>query len=239
MGLPDPVQEYVIGQGAKLRVEFFDEEGNAADPDVDITFILIDHGNAEVVNVTEAIGGLSTIEREGSVGDGIFFYRHTVTSGDSTRDETWEYKFKCTSTAGAVAATGSITAVDPSLYTDGQAFTIDDGFNTPQRFEFDDNSIVKVGSIAIDLNAPADADALALAIEAAINGAPSLDVTALATGAVVALTHDTPGSRGNNAMTIEQSPPGTFVGMGGGRPPAPTTAARRRFRVLASDFPNP
>ena len=239
MGLPDPVQEFIIGEVRRLRAEFFDEDDNPADPDTDITFILIDDANAEITNITEVIGALSTIQREGSIGSGVFFVRHLVVSGDSTKDETWEYKFKCTSAAGAVAATGSITAVDPSNYTDGQAFTLDDAFNTPVRFEFDDNAIVKAGSIIIDLTAPADADALALAIEAAINGAPSLGITALATGAVVALTNDTAGSRGNTAVTLEGSPPGVFTAMGGGRPQGPATAKRRRFRVLASDFPNP
>lgn len=239
MGLPDPVQEFIIGQVARLRVAFKDEEGNAADPDTDITIIVIDDDNLEIVNVTEAIGALSSIEREGSVGEGVFFYRHTVVSGDSSDDETWEYKFKCTSAAGAVAAFGSITAVDPSLYTDGQAFTLDDGFNTPTRFEFDDDAIVQAGSVIIDLTAPADDVALALAIEVAINGVATLDVTALAAAAITGLTNDTAGSRGNTPVILEGSPPGTFTSMGGGRPPAPTTAARRRFRVLASDFPNP
>ncbi len=134
MGLPDPPVEYIIGQVARLRGAFKDEERNAADPSTDVTIRIIDHDNAIVVDITEAIGSLSLIQREGSVGEGVFFYRHTVVSGDSTRDEYWQYKFLSTSSGGAIAAFGSITAVDPSNYTDGQAFTLDDGVNTPTRF---------------------------------------------------------------------------------------------------------
>ena len=233
-----PVQDLVIGQGVKLRVAFRDEEGNPADPDVSVTFILIDHDNEEVVNVTEAIGSLSTIQREGSVGGGVFFYRHVATSGDSTRDETWEYKWKCSSSGGAVAAFGQFIIQGPPSYTDGQAFTLDDGVNTPVRFEFDNNAIVQAGSVVIDLTAAVDADALAGLVRTAINGA-SLDITASGSGSIVDLVNDTPGSHGNTPVTLEGSPPGSFTSMGGGRPPAPITAARRSFRVLASDFPTP
>ncbi len=237
MGLPDPPTEYIIGQVARLRAAFKDEEGDVADPSTDVRIIILDHADVTVVDITEAIGALSLIQREGSVGEGLFFYRHTIVSGDSTRDEYWQYKFLSTSAGGAVAAFGLITAVDPASYTDGQAFTLDDGVNTPVRFEFDDNAIVKAGSVIIDLTAAADADALAVLIRAAVNGAASLDITGTGADPVVDLTNDTAGSQGNTPVVLEGSPPGTFTAMGGGRPIAPTTAGRRRFTVLASDFP--
>jgi hypothetical protein len=231
-----PPTEYYIGSVALLRVTFKDEDGNIADPTTNVTIIIIDQNDTEVVNITEAIGALSLIENPST---GVYQYRHTVVSGDPTRQEEWQYRFKCTSAAGEVVATGTIMAVDPSLYVDGQRFTLDDGINEPITFEFDDNAVVQAGNVIIDLTAAADADALAALIRATINGAGFNIRAALGSGPTIDLLNDVPGSHGNVLMTLTDSPPGTFLGMNGGRPPAPTSAGERRFHVRATDFPNP
>ncbi len=117
---------------------------------------------------------------------------------------------------GKLAATGSIVAVAPGGYTDGQTFTLSDGVNS-ETFEFDTvPDGVTAGNIPVDISAAAtDAD-VATAIDAAITTATALNITPSLSVATVSLTNDFAGELGNQAITTAGSPPGTYTGMANG-----------------------
>jgi hypothetical protein len=117
------------------------------------------------------------------------------------------------------ASKGSITAVAGSLLIDGETFTLDDGVNDPVVFEFDDDSNVASGNIAVEFTGGDSAATVASAIQAAINGVVGdLLITAGApTGALVPLTNDSTGEGGNEAVTDTVANAGFIVrGMTGG-----------------------
>lgn len=228
------IKEFIVGQVAKLIVKFYDEANELSDPDGTITLKIIDNDNVEQVSIVEAVGALVLLEK---VSKGVYCYRHTVTIGSPDCDETWEYKWKCTSSGAGTAATGTIDVLAPGAYTDCQAFTLDDGSNDPVRFELDNDGNFQSGSVVIDLTAYASDVLLADAIRTAIN-ASGIAITAGGISPQITLTADNPGPAGNLPILVEKAFP-QVVGMFGGTERPPTTAGRRRFKVLASEFPNP
>jgi hypothetical protein len=118
---------------------------------------------------------------------------------------------------GALAATGSITAVAGSALVDGETFTISDGVNTPVVFEFDSGGGVSGANVAVAFTGGDSATTVATAIAAAINGALNLYITASPSGAVVSLTNDYVGTTGNVAISETVADGGfTVSGMSAG-----------------------
>jgi hypothetical protein len=119
----------------------------------------------------------------------------------------------------SVKATGSITAVAGSLLVDGQTFTLNDGVNAATIFEFDSNSSVTGGHIAVPFTNGDSAATVAASIRTAINNVTSaLQITASApVGSVVGLTNDNYGTQGNQTITETVVDSGFIVtGMSGG-----------------------
>lgn len=120
----------------------------------------------------------------------------------------------------AASATGLITTVNQSFYTDGQTFDLDDGVNPATTFEFDTvPDGVGGGNIVVDISALITAVQVRDAIIAAINGVGAgLLVTASPGNDTdeAVLTNGATGSVGNVAITTSGSPPGTYTGMTGG-----------------------
>jgi hypothetical protein len=103
---------------------------------------------------------------------------------------------------------------------DTETVVLNDGTNPAVTFEFDTNaSVVETATLrAVDISSAADDDDVRDALITAINGAPTLDITASSGGAgIVSLANDTPGTAGNVAIT-ETVAGATFVvsGMSGG-----------------------
>lgn len=112
------------------------------------------------------------------------------------------------------AATGSIVAVAEAAIADGDTFTLADGVNPAVTFEFDKDSNVTSGNVAIVLAGGETATQVRNLITAAINGA-TLDITASNSGAATTtLLNDALGVLGNQPIT--QTGPLTISGMAGG-----------------------
>ena len=117
-----------------------------------------------------------------------------------------------TTSAPAVAfATGTITAVSGANLVDGETFTIQlTNRGLSVTFEFDSNSSVTAGRVAVTF-AGGDTNAqVATAIANAITGATALAMTAGAVGATVTVTANNPGSTWNAGVT-ETVANGTFA----------------------------
>jgi hypothetical protein len=113
----------------------------------------------------------------------------------------------------AAYASGTLTALAKASITDGQTFTLDDGFAT-ETYEFDvPPDGVTGGNVVVDISADTTAVEVASRMVTAINGG-SLGLTASnvgGTSATVTVTHDNGGTVGNvttwattTSMTIVQ-----------------------------------
>jgi len=114
------------------------------------------------------------------------------------------------------AGLGSVNVLD------GETFTLNDGVNPAVVFEFDNNSsVVQTPTLRqVDITGAATASDVSVAIAAAINSAPTLDINADDGGGSsgnVSLSNTTSGSAGNIAIT-ETVVDSDFVvsGMSGG-----------------------
>ena len=92
--MSDPTR-YQPGTVALLGADLVDESGAAADPDATIRVRILDDLGALIVDLTETIGALSSIENP-SVGR--YQYRHAVTTNDPTADTIWQHEWTGTST---------------------------------------------------------------------------------------------------------------------------------------------
>lgn len=120
-----------------------------------------------------------------------------------------------------VAATGNITTVNGAGLIDGETFTVSDGVHPATVFEFDSDSVVTPGNVAVPFTGGDTLATVKAAILAAINGVgASLEVTASSGGAgQVLLANDAAGSHGNVAITDTVANVGFIpVGMTGGTP---------------------
>ena len=118
-------------------------------------------------------------------------------------------------------AFGSITAIAGAVLVDGtDTFVLNDGVNPAVTFEFDDNaSVVQTATLrAVNFTAGDSATTVRNTIIAAINGAPTLAITASIAGtALVGLVNDATGAGGNVAITETVANAGFIVtGMAGG-----------------------
>ena len=129
-------------------------------------------------------------------------------------------------------STGSITAIAKASLVDAETFTLNDGTNAATVFEFDTNSSVLGGHVAVDISAATtDAD-VATAIRSAINGVGAgLAITASGTGALVVLTNDAYGVAGNHLVTTTVADAGFLLaGMANGADGlAPADVGRKRI----------
>lgn len=138
-----------------------------------------------------------------------------------------------------VAAAGSIdcdSAAATVTVLDGETVVLDDGTNPAVTFEFDtDTSVVETDTLrAVDVSAALSDDDVKSALISAINGAPTLDITASDGGAgIVSLVNDAIGAAGNVAIA-ETVVSANFVvtGMTGG-----LDADRVQLNVDVSDLP--
>lgn len=132
-----------------------------------------------------------------------------------------------------VAAKGDLTAIAANLLAAGvdtDTFVLDDGVNPAVTFVFDDDASVAVSATLRDIvhNGTQTAAQMRTLIVAAINAAPTLDITAspsTASTAVVDLVNDVTGVAGNIAI-VETVADASFLvsGMAGGVADAPTAA---------------
>jgi len=117
-------------------------------------------------------------------------------------------------------ARGTITTIAGSLIVDGENFVLSDGVNPAVTFEFDSNaSVVNTATLrALVFTGGDSADTIRDTIIAAVNAAPTLNVTAYSGGsALVNLINDTGGTAGNVAITETVVGAGFVVtGMSGG-----------------------
>ena len=85
---------------------------------------------------------------------------------------------------------GTVTVSAPGSIVDGDTFTIDDGLNGPQVFEFDTNAVSTIGNVAVDISTASTADDTGIALADAINANPFVRITAAhVSGGVINLTH--------------------------------------------------
>jgi len=139
------------------------------------------------------------------------------------------------------AATGSITVVGGASLVDGETFTISDGVNTPTTFEFDSNSSVTAGHVAVTFTNGDSATTVRDAVIAAINGVGAgLAVTASNGGsAKVSLVNDVVGTAGNQPITETVANSGfVAIGMtgGNGQISVPITAGDRSPTQIVADI---
>ncbi len=133
----------------------------------------------------------------------------------------------CSVAQPPVEATGLITTT-ASLF-DGETFTLNDGTNSATVFCFSKpapaadggvgTSVCTPSSVAVDVSAAATAETVADAIVAAVNGAPTLGITASKRigNPWVRLVNDVIGGGRNNAITETVAATGFIVnGMSGG-----------------------
>jgi hypothetical protein len=117
-------------------------------------------------------------------------------------------------------ARGTITTIAGSLIVDGENFVLSDGVNPAVTFEFDSNaSVVNTATLrALVFTGGDSADTIRDTIIAAVNAAPTLNVTASSGGsALVNLINDTGGTAGNVSITETVVNAGFIVsGMSGG-----------------------
>lgn len=114
---------------------------------------------------------------------------------------------------------GSIQAVSGAQLVDGETFTLNDGVHAVTVFEFDSNSSVAVGHVAVAFTSADSAATVKSAIIAAINGvAGTLAITASSGGSdKVILVNDKGGAFGNHPILESVLDPGFIVtGMSGG-----------------------
>lgn len=137
----------------------------------------------------------------------------------------------------AVAATGTITTVAGASLVDGETFTLNDGVNPAVIFEFDSNSTVTPGHVAVVFTGGDTLATVRGAMVTAINGAASLAITAAPGGAgVVLLTNDSAGAAGNVAITDTVANAGFLhTGMSGGV----TAGPERTVLYLTDDLVTP
>lgn len=116
------------------------------------------------------------------------------------------------------AATGLITTIIAANISDAETFTLNDGVNPAVIFEFDKNASVTAGHIAVDISAATTANDVRDAIISAVNGAPTLAISASTGGtAAVLLQNDSIGTAGNQTITETVADAGFIVqGMLGG-----------------------
>lgn len=114
---------------------------------------------------------------------------------------TRSYNVEVTGNTVGVKATGSVTAVAGAALSDGQVLVISDGVNPATTFELNTGAAAP-GNVLISYTA-GDADTVvAAAIQTAINGVATLDVTAAApVGALVNLEADNFGTAANQTIT--------------------------------------
>ena len=93
----DPVRTFHVDAVAILRATFQDENGDIADPDTNVTLIILNPDDTELSNVTEPIGALVLFENPST---GVYQFRHTVVEqvAGRERDEVWRYRWKSNST---------------------------------------------------------------------------------------------------------------------------------------------
>lgn len=84
---------------------------------------------------------------------------------------------------GSVTVSGGVA--------DGHQFSIDDGLNGPQTFEFDDNTVSSVNTVPVDIIGLSTQDEFAQALTDAINANPFVRINAVYAGTgVIQLTHE-------------------------------------------------
>jgi hypothetical protein len=119
-----------------------------------------------------------------------------------------------------VKATGTITAIAAASLVDGETFVLNDGVNPAVTFEFDNNASVVPSAILrpVNFTGVETAAQMKAAIIAAINTAPTLNITASdGGGALVTLQNDVGGPEGNQTITETVANVGFVVaGMSGG-----------------------
>lgn len=131
-----------------------------------------------------------------------------------------------TSPVEGTRATGEIDAdVAPGNYNDGETFVLNDGVNPAVTFHFNVTGTYIPGggyddeNIEVDISGAADKSAVGVIIRSAINGAPTLDITATAAASlwITDLENDTGGTVGNESISETVSNGGFVVtGMSGG-----------------------
>ena len=104
--------------------------------------------------------------------------------------ETVRWPIRTTRSSAALVEAASrlvVPALGGAAFSDGDTFLVSDGTNSVAVFEFDLDGMTSPGSRAIMFDAEQSPAELAATIAAAINGAPNLNVTALAEGSIVRL----------------------------------------------------
>ena len=125
----------------------------------------------------------------------------------------------CSQARTPAPATGLITTVSAGDLTDGQGFTLNDGFTAPVTFEFEKSGNgVAPGSVPVVLTVAATASQVRDAIILAVNNQASLGITAVNNGAsLVGLVNDRNSALGNQPVMSTVIGPGfQIAGMAGG-----------------------
>lgn len=135
-----------------------------------------------------------------------------------------------------VAATGTMSVVTGAELLDTDYFTLNDGVNTPTVFEFDSDSSVTPGRVAVPYTAGDTSAQVQAAVISAINGVgTTLLITASAgTDPVVNLTNDTAGAQGNATQSENVADTDfTLSNMTGGAGGASPDSVDVEFRAVA------
>lgn len=174
----------------------------------------IDSGNT---NTDPALPAAPTADG-GNTGTGTLIF---ASSAQYTHNYSRSYAMEVLAVQSGVLATGTITAVPKASLSDGETFTIDDGGNAPTVFEFDTDSTISTGNIAVDISGDTTAAEVRDTMVSAVNGVlGDLDITAApGAGDDMDLVADDYGANQNNALAKTVSDGGfVLVGMASGAP---------------------
>ena len=182
---------------------------------------LFARNRAAAANIVEVVTILDAVDRYVSGGTArVPFRPNTDPNLDPPDPGITEAFENPVVTASGAPARGTIQAVTGAQLVDTETFTLDDGVNPPDVFEFDSGGGI-TGDVAVAFTAGDSAAVVAASIIAAINGVVGtlLIVARLAPGSttLIDLTNEAGGVVGNVASAETVADPAFVVtGMGGG-----------------------
>lgn len=159
------------------------------------------------VFTTDAGGTPNAVDDVTVVGSGLVYLDRIVNPASATVTATlWkihqtgaDYGTLLDVGGGALQHSQASVTVSATV-NDGATFTIDDGFNGVQVFEFDNNGLSALGNLPINIIGLTTQDEFAQALTTAINGNPNLRIDATYAGSgVIQLKHQIACKIGNAA----------------------------------------
>ncbi|MCB9931796.1 MAG: hypothetical protein H6841_00065 [Planctomycetes bacterium] len=159
------------------------------------------------VFTTDAGGTPNAVDDVTVVASGLVYFDRTINPASATVTSTLWKIFQTGADYGTLLTVGggplqysqgSVT-VSASV-SDGNTFTIDDGINGPETFEFDSNSLFQVNTVPVPIGGLTTQDEFGQALTDAVNANPDVRITATYAGSgVIQFKHEIACNIGNAA----------------------------------------